>query len=216
MQKPATLFVSFTLLFATAWSQNITNKNGTVRDTVASIRNGVSIDLPLFTSADNAEKIIDRIMDVLGLEPNFKIKTANVPNVQADIRHHQRYILYNPDFISQVNKVARDKWASIFILAHEIGHHLNGHTLLGVNSRPEIELEADQFAGFALCKMGATLEQAQLAMHFIANIEASKTHPARIDRLMAIEKGWDKAEAQMKGVVYVPQPGQQKNITTQN
>ena len=136
-------------------------------------------------------------MDAIGIEGNFKIKVAHVPNVEATIRHHERFILYNPEFVNNVNAIARDKWASIFILAHEVGHHLEGHTLADLKSRPEIELQADQFAGFALCKMGATLEQAQLAMRFIADVEASKTHPGRADRLAAIEKGWDKAEAQL-------------------
>jgi predicted HD phosphohydrolase len=201
MKKPI-LLVTFTLVLGIAWSQNITSKKENISDNVVNNVYDNSSNLPRFTSAADAQKIIASIMDVIGLESNFKIKEANVPNVEADIRRHQRYILYNADFIRQVNHATQDKWAAIFILAHEIGHHLNGHTTLGVNSRPEIELEADKFAGFALCKMGATLAQAQLAMHFIAKSEASKTHPARIDRLAAIAKGWNKADAQIHGISY--------------
>jgi len=135
-------------------------------------------------------------MSAMGLESNFKIKEADVPNVEAKIRHHDRYILYNPQFIKDVNAATKNKWASIFILAHEVGHHLEGHTLLDINSRPSIELEADEFAGFVLHRMGASLQQSQLAMYYISNLEASKTHPARADRLSAIEKGWDKEDAQ--------------------
>jgi Zn-dependent peptidase ImmA (M78 family) len=204
MKKPL-LLLSFTLLLGVAWSQKITSKNESVADAVVNKDNG-SGNLPDFTSPEDAQKIITRIMDVIGLEPNFKIKVANVPNVEADIRHHQRYILYNPEFVRQVNGATQDKWAGIFILAHEIGHHLDGHTTLGVNSRPEIELEADQFAGFVLRRMGATLDQAQLAMHFIANRAASKTHPARMDRLTAIAKGWNKAEAQIEALSYKSKP----------
>jgi hypothetical protein len=65
-----------------------------------------------------------------------------------------------------------------------------------LRSCPAIELEADQFAGFALCKMGATLKQSQLAMYYISNMASSKTHPGRLDRLAAIEKGWNKAQMQ--------------------
>ena len=201
MKKPL-LLAAFTLCLAIAWSQNVTNKKKVINNSVTGGYNDAATDLPFFTSTNDAEKIVARIMETVGLECNFKIKVANVPNVEANIRHHQRYILYNPEFINQVNKATKDRWASIFILAHEIGHHLNGHTIVSMNSRPGIELEADQFAGFILCKMGATLEQSQLAMHFIANIEASKTHPARAERLIAIEKGWDKADAQMKGITY--------------
>ena len=200
MTKPAILLVSLTLLFTTTWSQNITSKK-TVIDNPADISiTSNSTDLPFFTSSADAEKIVTSIMSAMGLESDFKIKEAHVPNVEAKIRHHERYILYNPQFVSQVNTVTRNKWASIFILAHEVGHHLDGHTLLDINSRPGIELEADQFAGFVLCRMGATLKQTQLAMYYIANIDASKTHPGRADRLLAIEKGWNKAEAEVAGV----------------
>jgi hypothetical protein len=135
-------------------------------------------------------------MDSMGLESKFKIKVADVPNVEAAIKHHERYILYNPEFVNKVNEVTKDRWASIFILAHEIGHHLDGHTESGLRSCPAIELEADQFAGFALCKLGATLQQSQLAIYYISNIVSSKTHPGRFDRLAAIEKGWNKAQMQ--------------------
>src|SRR6185312_2225684 len=95
----------------------------------------------------------------------------------------------------------------IFILAHEIGHHLDGHTEAGLKSCPAIELEADQFAGFVLGKMGATLQQSQLAMYYISTIASSKTHPGRYDRLAAIEKGWNKAKVQKElasGAVSIP------------
>lgn len=180
------LSISTTVLLA----QNVTDKKEKVQKTILA---DDERDLPVFTSEETAQTLIASIMDVLGLEPNFKIKTANIPNVEADIRRRQRYILYNPEFINQVNKASENKWPSIFILAHEIGHHLNGHTIIGKSSTPSIELEADQFAGFVLYKMGATLEEAQLAMYIIANKTASKTHPARADRLTAIEKGWNKA-----------------------
>ena len=36
------------------------------------------------------------------------------------------------------------------LLAHEVGHHLNGHTIHRGGSTPELELEADEFAGFIL------------------------------------------------------------------
>lgn len=196
MHKPL-LLVSFILTLAFAHGQNIISRKNVPGNKTVNINPS---DLPGFTSSSDAEKIISGIVDVLGLEPNFKIRVANVPNVEADIRHRQRYILYNPDFITRVNMVAKDKWPAIFILAHEIGHHLQGHTVRGKNSRPAIELEADEFAGFVVCKMGATLEQAQMAMHIIANMDASKTHPGRVDRLKAIAKGWNKAQAQMNNV----------------
>lgn len=194
MKKPLLLFLTIMLVFFVS-AQNITSETSIINsDAKATVTN---TDLPEFNSSDDAQKIISGIMDVLGLQANFKVKTGNIPNVEAEIRHHRRYIIYNPEFVSQVNTIAKNKWASIFIIAHEIGHHLNGHTLKAIKEQPECELEADEFGGFVLCKMGATLAEAQLVMHFIANMEASKTHPGRLDRLAAIEKGWNKANAQL-------------------
>ena len=207
MKKPAILLASFLTLSTIIWSQNLTSKRTRVEASTIGSINASSTDLPFFSSVADAEKIVSGIMDAMGLESTFKIKEANVPNVEATIKHHERYILYNPDFVNKVNEATKDKWASIFILAHEVGHHLDGHTEAGLRSTPAIELDADEFAGFVLCKMGATLGQAQLAMYYISNMASSKTHPGRLDRLGAIEKGWNKAQMQKESAsssVYLP------------
>jgi hypothetical protein len=201
MKKPAILLLSLLSVCTITWSQNLTSKKTTINTSSVESINTNATDLPFFSSSADAEKIVAGIMDAMGLESNFKIKVANVPNVEAAIKHHERYILYNPEFVNKVNEVTKDKWASIFILAHEVGHHLDGHTEAGLRSRPAIELEADQFAGFILCKMGATLEQAQLAMYYISNMASSKTHPGRLDRLAAIETGWNKAQMQKESAL---------------
>ena len=199
MKYSAILLLTFTLCTSMSWSQNITSKKTVIRDAVSTATN-VSTDLPYFTTSADGEKIVSSILGAMGLESNFIVKEAHVPNVEAKIRHHERYILYNPEFVNRVNAVTKNKWASIFILAHEVGHHLEGHTLLDINSRPSIELEADEFAGFVLHKMGASLQQSQVAMYYISNSDASKTHPARAARLAAIEKGWDKEDGQTAGI----------------
>jgi len=196
MKKPAILLLCFLSLCTITWSQKLTNAKTIINDSAASGIHTNSTNLPFFSSSADAEKIVSDIMDAMGLESKFKIKSADVPNVEATIKHHERYILYNPGFVNKVNEVTKDKWASIFILAHEVGHHLDGHTEAGLRSCPAIELEADQFAGFVLCRMGATLHQSQLAMYYISDMASSKTHPGRLDRLAAIEKGWNKAQMQ--------------------
>ena len=196
MKKPAIILLGFLTLCAVTRAQSLTSKKTVINDSTASGLHTNSIDLPFFSSSADAEKIVSGIMDAMGLDSKFKIKVADVPNVEATIKHHERYILYNPEFVNKVNVVTKDKWASFFILAHEVGHHLDGHTEAGLKSCPAIELEADRFAGFVLCKMGATLQQSQLAMYYISNLASSKTHPGRLDRLAAIENGWNKAQMQ--------------------
>jgi hypothetical protein len=207
MKKPVILLLGFLSLCTITWSQNLTSEKTVINDSMASSVPANSTDLPFFSSSADAEKIVSGIMNAMGLESNFKIKVADVPNVEAAIKHHERYILYNPEFVNKVNEVTKDRWASIFILAHEIGHHVEGHTEAGLKSCPAIELEADQFAGLVLGKMGATLQQSQLAMYYISNIASSKSHPGRYDRLAAIEKGWNKAQMQKEltfGSVSIP------------
>ena len=100
-----------------------------------------------------AQQLLSEIMGVVGLTPNFELKEAKVSNVEASISHRKRYILYNPEYINWINSVTKDKWAAIALLAHEVGHHLNGHTIRRSGSKPKLELEADEFAGFVLNKL---------------------------------------------------------------
>ena len=137
------------------------------------------------------------IMKVTGLHANFELKISHVRNIEAIISHRKRYIVYNPDFIEKVNNATSEKWGTIALLAHEIGHHLNGHTLKKGGSKPAVELEADEFAGFILYRLGASLLQSQEVMYYIAGRNASTTHPGRLDRLEAIKKGWLKAKGDL-------------------
>ena len=142
--------------------------------------------------------IIREITDVVGLQPRFELRaTREVANAAAVVYDGKRYLLYNPDFLAEVNRAGRTDWAGISILAHELGHHLNGHTLRAGGSNPADELEADEFSGFVLRKLGASLAQAQAALAAVADDEGSETHPGRAPRLAAIGKGWARAETQI-------------------
>lgn len=147
----------------------------------------------LLAQMHNARELLSEIMQVVGLQANFELKEAKVNNVEASVSHRKRYILYNPAFINWISNVTNNKWAAATLLAHEVGHHLNGHTIRRSGSKPKLELEADEFAGFILYRLGASLEEAQEVMKYIAGEKASKTHPARNSRLLAIQKGWSKA-----------------------
>lgn len=148
-----------------------------------------------FNSVSEAGNIAKQIVNAVGIKPNFEIREAKVPNAAAVLYMGKRYILYNPDFIYRLTKVTGIRWAAISILAHEIGHHQRGHTLNGNANQLASELEADEFSGYVLRKMGATLAQAQAAMKVIGNTRATRTHPAVDTRLASIAKGWENAGA---------------------
>ena len=146
-----------------------------------------------FASSNDAQRTVGDIVELVGLRPNFEIKAGNVPNAVATVQDGKRLIIYSQDFMLKVRNNTGNDWAATSILAHEIGHHLNGHTIGEGGSRPSLELESDQFSGFILGKMGATLQQAQKAISIHGTDRGSSTHPPRSARLEAIAVGWNKA-----------------------
>jgi len=146
-----------------------------------------------YDPVEDGAKIVARVAESVGLQPNFEVlQASNVPNAAAVIYEQKRYVLYNKDFIKQIDEQAATEWAAWTIMAHEVGHHLNGHTLTDVGSRPPLELEADHFAGFAVRRMGGTLQQAISAYEQLS-AEGSSTHPPRKDREDSVTSGWNQA-----------------------
>jgi len=136
-------------------------------------------------------QILEDILYLTGNKLKFEIEAADVLNIEAVISHHKKLIRFNPAFMNWINRATGDKWGAYVLVAHEIGHHMKGHTKKSSGSRPGLELEADEFAGFVLAKLGASLEQAQSVMNYIATEKGSKTHPNRDLRMQAIKKGWE-------------------------
>ncbi len=159
-----------------------------------------------FMSNEEAEITVDRILDEIGLFRNFvlqecpNINNAVAKNIQTSGGEKVRYILYDNEFFNRIDQKAANDWASISILAHEIAHHLNGHSLNNRGSNHKFELEADFSSGFYLAKMGASLEEAQSAIRTLRYERATATHPAKADRLKEIEKGWRKAYKNIKTI----------------
>ncbi|RYC71660.1 M48 family metalloprotease [Spirosoma sordidisoli] len=150
---------------------------------------------------------INSILKFSGLASNFKIFSANIENAIATIVNNERYILYDPRLLAYTDQQSGDYWSSMSILAHEIGHHLAGHTISKKGSNPSDELEADKFSGFVLYKLGATLAQAKAAMETLGSETESLTHPAKQRRLAAIEKGWNEAnETRYNSAIPPPPP----------
>jgi len=145
------------------------------------------------------KQVVAEIMKYTGLPANFVVVEGKVPNAAAVIMQGpdqvpRRVIAYNPAFMGQVIEATKsNNWAPVSIMAHEIGHHLSGHTIVPGGSQPPIELESDKFSGFVLYKMGAPLADAQRAIATLIPETDGETHPGRRKRLAAIEAGWNEA-----------------------
>ena len=156
----------------------------------------ISKNLYSFSSDEQAKTFVARVMEYTGLPQNFDIRAANVPNAAAVIEGGKRYILYSQAFMTEIVENTRTDWSATSIMAHEIGHHLAGHTLDNEGSRPIKELEADRFSGHVLFKMGASLDEAKAAMDAAASEGGSSSHPPKSARLAAIHNGWVAAKDQ--------------------
>ncbi|HEX6190793.1 MAG TPA: hypothetical protein VFZ42_00445, partial [Chitinophagaceae bacterium] len=156
-------------------------------------------------SVTDAGVMSKMILKAADKKANFLVAEAKVPNAMAVLTNGKRYILYNPGFIERLTNVTGTPWAGISVLAHEIGHHLKTHTENGKTIPMATELEADEFSGYVLRKLGATLEEAQAAMKTLASERATRTHPGRDDRLTSIAEGWEVANSE-KGVVALQNP----------
>ncbi|HMK27285.1 MAG TPA: hypothetical protein VK483_14735 [Chitinophagaceae bacterium] len=162
-------------------------------------------------SINEATTIAEQIVKAAGLKANFIIAEANVPNALAVLQQGKRYVLYNPGFVNRLTVATGTRWAAISVLAHEIGHHLYNSLTGKPDKTLATELEADQFSGYVLEKMGASLEEAQAAMNMLASPYATLTHPARTDRINSIASGWENAG----GIMPEPETMPAEVVTTE-
>ncbi len=154
-------------------------------------------------SKKEAKDAVANIVRYTGLTQNFQIvENTAIPTAIAYNKQKKRYIAYNPKFMLRVKDRTKSDWGAISVLAHEIGHHLSGHTLITRRRDPQEELEADRFSGFILYKMGATLEEAKSCASLV-ELNPSETHPPKTERLIAITLGWLDANKLEEGIFSV-------------
>lgn len=171
-------------------------------------------ELKGFATSSQAQVALNDITGVIGIKTNFVLRPcSSISNALAVTIAGDRVILYDPRFMETISK--GNSWAELFILAHEVGHHLNGHTIdLVARSNSNIEpkdlaiqrsqeLEADEFAGFILAKLGATMDQALLALGNLPdlnNSEAYSTHPDKNKRIKAVKDGYSRGNESKKTI----------------
>lgn len=148
-----------------------------------------------FQSVYEARDILNNMLDTINWKENFSIREQNgIRNAYATIINRVRWIIYDNDFLEDIDAYAATKWASISVLAHEMGHHYYNHVVSNSGSTPPKEIEADAFSGYVMAKLGASLQQSVAAMQAIGTDYASASHPAKADRVNAITRGWNTAK----------------------
>ncbi|HEX8277782.1 MAG TPA: M48 family metalloprotease [Segetibacter sp.] len=164
-----------------------------------------------FQSVYEAKEYINTMLDSINWKENFNLQEQNgINNAYATMIRNKRYIIYDNDFLENLDGYAGTKWASISVLAHEMGHHYRNHIIDNSGSTPPKEIEADYFSGYVMAKLGASKNEARAAMEKIASPNASSTHPGKADRLAAIANGWNYAMGNTSSTnpTTAPQPQQ--------
>ena len=137
------------------------------------------------------------ICRAVSLTQNFAVYVGDVPAAEARLIGNQRQIIYNDRWLRQAELSQQQGVPVLVVLAHEIGHHLNGHTLDVVPSdvqgaprfRMREELEADVFAGGIIARLRYPYEAGLPAFNGAAPA-ATVDHPSRAERLSYFIGGW--------------------------
>jgi hypothetical protein len=169
----------------------------------------VALQSSNFTTDADAEDAVNKILSVIGASQKPILQACNnINNAIAAVYKGKRYILYDRDFMNSISEGTNKYWSNMFILAHEIGHHINGHSLdialyafeiidpISLEEKRNQELEADEFAGFILEKLGASLNQTSELLSNLPKInnESYSTHPSKEKRIEAVRLGFNKSK----------------------
>lgn len=235
MSKKSIIFTLLTLLFFYSCKNNNQETNVDIKEDenitslilptkkeigkINNLYNGCAYNYTLSESKINlkiaSEREIEQIKSILsysGLPINFDVYSSDIENAVAVMIDNKRYIIYDPKLLQYTDANSNSYWTSMSILAHEIGHHLSGHTLNNNSDKLNNELQADKFSGFILYKMGATLIQAQTAINQLGTEQDTDTHPSKYKRMDIIKKGWEEASIQRYESAIPPPPADDKSF----
>ncbi len=196
MKKSFLLFFIFLINFSFSQEEDVYNLD--YNNSQKAVEICTELKGSSFMSNAEADNALGKILSVVGAAKRFIVAPCdNINNAVALVDDGIRYIIYDPVFINSISNDS-NYWSNMSILAHEVGHHINGHTLSFTISATENkieELEADEFSGFVMAKLGATLEQATEAIAAISQPgdDTYSSHPSRERRIRAITKGYNNA-----------------------
>lgn len=167
------------------------------------------IKLILRHPSPKAKAAIQDVLGFSGVPANIEIYEGNVGNALATEEEGRKMIIYNENFLDEIDKKSGQYWQTIFIIAHEIGHLLSDHFRnKNLQLNHQKELDADKFAGYILYRLGAEKKQCTWIMNtsLLQDSKGSITHPAKNKRIASINDGYDSALRQSFNIPDPPPP----------
>jgi hypothetical protein len=136
------------------------------------------------------EEVAAEILEATGHHGSIRVylDTLN-PHLCAYAYVAARVVVLTEKCSAPPSADGRTNWRVVGVLAHEIGHIVSTHPDASLETTRSEQEEADAFAGFAMRRLGATLEDAQT---FRVPEPEPFAHMPEPDKgyLAAIERGW--------------------------
>ena len=152
------------------------------------------------------QEALEKLIQVAGVRKSriIAIEQHNFDNAAAVLCEAydgevKQLVMWDPQFLEELDAQAGTKWASVAILAHELAHHLNNDTgqnpdVIPLHERREQELYADRYAGQKLQEFGVSKNDAVEVFYHLG--EGGETHPPPHQRVASAGEGWDAGRAQ--------------------
>ena len=147
----------------------------------------------------NASVVVEDILSKINLKNTyFVIKVCKGINNAVAINYNGiKYILLDVDWMENL-KYGKNDWFHLFVIGHELGHHILKHTEKGSVSLLEgrkYELAADEFGGYLLGMYGASLSDINsLLINFPNDNDKNSTHPPKNQREIAVINGYNSSK----------------------
>jgi hypothetical protein len=150
-------------------------------------------------STDRLGRFVRRwVLDITNsifFDASFDLCSMDEKNVTVAPGPDRIKLIYGKPLFQPMLESPRTNWEAIALLAHEIGHivlHFNSTQAHSGNIK-SIELEADEFAGYILAKLGVPEETLKIFPKYGDNfVDSPQHHGTPTERYRAAEKGWEK------------------------
>lgn len=199
------LLVVSACLFAQQSRINLSEKS------ICSINGRVSLSTINVGHANNkVELLLEKINKYSGFPMNYLIQSTSNTSVGAisavEENGDNRLIIYNDVYLAKITEGEGryQEWTLIFVLAHEVGHQIAGHTLKENENRAGEELTADYFAGYILGRFGAEQSEVMQAIDFLEAKPEDGVHPPKVERVKSVLAGWESAKEKKPSPIIDP------------
>lgn len=116
------------------------------------------------------EEIFDFILNKAGINPRaYKLCYARMKKYAGMALHRKgiNYIYIDPDDMEDASHYYKGtNWYTVFVLCHEIGHHIHNHGAEIYLPDSQHEDEADMWAGFMLYQLTGDINKVLMACPF--------------------------------------------------